>query len=105
MEHEVLVALRLAIVAVGGLVALWALRLARRAPGHRLPYILLAGGFGLVTLAAVLEGALFEIAGWDIVAAATTEALLSSVGFAAILAAVWLSGVGAGSPPDGPPST
>lgn len=105
MEHEVLVALRLAIVAVGGLVTLWALRLASRAPEHRLPYMLLAGGFAFVTMAAVIEGALFEIAGWDLVAAATTEALLSSIGFAMILAAVWLSGVGAGNPPVAPPST
>lgn len=105
MEHEVLVALRLAIVAVGGLVALFALRLARRAQEHRLPYILLAGGFGLVTLAAVIEGVLFEVAGWDLEAAATLEAVLSALGFAAILAAAWLSGVGAGSPPLAPPST
>ncbi|HKZ59653.1 MAG TPA: hypothetical protein VJ547_07385 [Candidatus Thermoplasmatota archaeon] len=105
MEHEVLVGLRLAIVAVGGLVSLWAVRLASRTPDHRLPYLLLAGGFAFVTMAAVIEGALFEIARWDLVAAATAEALLSAFGFALILGAVWLSGVGAGSPPPAPPST
>ncbi len=104
-EHDILVAMRLAIVAVGGLVAFWAVRLAGRTPAHRAPYLLLAGGFGFVTMAAVVEGGLYEIAGWDLVAAATAEAVLSASGFALILAAVWFSGVGAESPPAGPPAT
>ena len=105
MEHEVLVALRLGIVGVGGLLAFFALRVGGRAGADRRPYLLLAVGFGLVTLAAVVEGALFELAAWDMVSAATAEALFSAVGFALILWAVWISGVGAGNPPVGPPST
>jgi hypothetical protein len=92
-DHSTLVALRLAAVALGGLLAWRALRLANRSPENRRTYTLLAAGFALVATAAVVEGALFEFAGWALPDAATIEACLSAAGFAAILVAVRRSGV------------
>ncbi|MCJ2520912.1 MAG: hypothetical protein LN412_08245 [Candidatus Thermoplasmatota archaeon] len=87
-DHLLLVALRLAIVAVGSLTALWSLRLALRSHGHRRTYLLLALGFGLLTLGAVVEGVLFEFAGWDLMAVHTVEAFISAAGFVAILLSI-----------------
>lgn len=92
-EHDVLVALRLAIVAVGALVTYWGLRLARRAPDHRQTYLMLSVGFALVTLAAVVEGVLFEFEGWKLEDVHTLEAFVSAGGFALILGAILKSGV------------
>jgi len=88
MELEVLVALRLGVVAAGGLAGLFSLRMGLRSPTHRWTYFLLAAGFGLVTLGAILEGLLFEFAGWDLVMAHTAEAFTEIAGFALILVAV-----------------
>jgi hypothetical protein len=93
MDHLALVVLRLAAVALGGFLAWRALRLARRSPDNRTTYRLLAAGFGLVAIAAVVEGILFEFAGWSLPDAATVEACLSAGGFGAILMAVRRSGV------------
>ena len=86
--HDVLVALRLGVVAVGGLAGLWSLRLAILSPAHRGTYFLLAMGFGLVTLGAIVEGILFEFVGWDLASAHTVEAFVGIAGFALILASI-----------------
>lgn len=92
-EHAVLVALRLGIVAAGSLATMWSVRLALHSKRHRPPYILLALGFGLLTLATVVEGALFEFAGWDLASAHTAEAFVSATGFASVLASIVLGRV------------
>lgn len=92
-DHSVLVALRLGVVAVGSLAALWTLRLSLHVVGHRLTYSLLALGFGLLTLGTVLEGALFEFAGWDLASAHTAEAIVAATGFAVVLVAILRSRV------------
>lgn len=92
-EHLVLVALRLGVVVAGALVALWSLRLALRDREHRATYGLLALGFGLVTLGAVVEGVLFEFAAWDLQAAHTVDAVVSAAAFAFILLAILRSEV------------
>lgn len=92
-DHLTLVALRIAAVALGGFLAWRALRLASRSSDDRATYLLLAAGFGLVALAAVVEGALFEFAGWTLPDAATVEACMSAGGFGAILMAVRRSAV------------
>ncbi|MFQ5790033.1 MAG: hypothetical protein ACE5JL_03830 [Dehalococcoidia bacterium] len=87
-DHTLLVALRLSIVAVGSLVTLWSLRAALRSLGHRVTYILLGLGFGLLTLGAVVEGILFEFAGWGLVSVHTVEAFLTATGFAVVLVSI-----------------
>ena len=92
-DHIALVMLRLAAVALGGFLAWRALQLARRSPDNRNTYRILAAGFALVATAAVVEGILFEFAGWPLSDAATIEACVSAGGFGAILVAVRRSGV------------
>ncbi|MFQ5552526.1 MAG: hypothetical protein ACE5EW_02230 [Thermoplasmata archaeon] len=92
-SHWLLITLRIGVFAAGALVTLWALRLSIRAPGHRGTYILLAFGFGLVTLGAVLEGILFEFRGWTPLAAHTAEAFVTAVGLGLILLSIVLSRV------------
>lgn len=92
-QHELLVALRLGIVAVGGLAALWSLRLTLHARDGRWTYLLLTAGFGFVTLGTIVEGILFEFARWDLLDAHTTEALLGAVGFALVLLTILRSHV------------
>ena len=92
-DHIALSALRIAAVAVGGLLALWSLNLARRAKEHALTYALLSAGFALMALAALVEGILFEFAGWEPVAAATVNAVVTACGFTLIIVAVRRSGV------------
>ncbi|MFQ5871984.1 MAG: hypothetical protein ACE5IB_07485 [Candidatus Geothermarchaeales archaeon] len=87
-DHTLLVAVRLGIVAVGSLNSLWSLRLALRSHLHRPTYLLLALGFGLLTLGAVIEGVLFEFAGWDLVAVHAVEAFMSIAGFTAVLLSI-----------------
>lgn len=87
-EHWVLVALRLGIVAVGFLVCLWALRLRLLRNDWRGTYLLLAIGFGFLTLGAVVEGVLFELAGWTLSDAHTTEAGIAAAGFALVLLSI-----------------
>ncbi|MEE9236817.1 MAG: hypothetical protein V3U52_03405 [Thermoplasmata archaeon] len=87
-DHLLLVALRVAIVAVGSLTALWSLRLALRSRGHRRTYLFLTIGFGLITLGAFVEGLLFEFAGWDLIAAHAVEAFVGAIGFVAILLSI-----------------
>ncbi len=91
--YEALVALRLGVVAVGTLAGLWSLRLALRSSVHRWTYFLLATGFGLITLGAIVEGILFEFFRWDLVSAHTVEALVSIAGFALILTSIVRSSV------------
>lgn len=86
--HDLLVALRLGVVAVGGLTALWSLRMSLRSRSQPKVYFLLAAGFGLITLGAVVEGILFEFAGWSLLSAHTTEAAVSVAGFALVLLAI-----------------
>lgn len=93
MEHEVLVALRLGVVAAGLLAALWSLRLAARTTGERWTYLLLAGSFGLLALGSVVEGILFEFARWDLSDAHTAEALIVTLGFVLVLVAILRSRV------------
>jgi hypothetical protein len=87
-EHIAVIALRAAIALVGALVAFWSFRMAHRFPKARGPYLLLAAGFGVFTLGTVIEGALFEFAGWDLVLAHAAEAFLSAIGFSLILLGV-----------------
>ena len=91
--HDALVAVRLGVVAVGGLSSLWSLRLGLGAARERWTYLLLALGFGLVALGAIVEGILFEFAGWDLFAAHTTESVLGIAGFSAILVSILRSRV------------
>lgn len=84
-EHWILVALRLAIVTAGSLVGLWGLLLGLRRRDRRTTYLLLATGFGLLTLGAVVEGLLFEFARWDLSDAHAAEAVASAAGFALVL--------------------
>jgi len=72
-EHWVLVALRLGIVAAGSLVGLSSLRLSLRKGELRTAYLLLATGIGMLTLGAVMEGLLFELARWDLLDALAAE--------------------------------
>lgn len=92
-EHELLVALRLGVVIAGTLVSLWALRLALLAENHRTTYGILALGFALLTLGAIVEGLLFEFGGRDLFASHTAEALISGAGFVLILVSIWQSRV------------
>lgn len=91
--HDALVAVRLGVVAVGGLSSFWSLRLGLHSARDRWTYFLLAMGFGLVALGAVVEGILFEIVGWDLVAAHTTESVVGIAGFSAILLSILRSRV------------
>ncbi|MFQ5987077.1 MAG: hypothetical protein ACE5KQ_06940 [Thermoplasmata archaeon] len=86
--HWLLIGLRIGVLAAGALVTLWALRLSIRAPGHRGTYVLLVLGFGLFTLGAVVEGVLFEFAGWTLLDAHTAEAFLTGAGLALILLSI-----------------
>lgn len=87
-EHWVLVTLRLGIVAAGFLVGLWSLRLGLRKRERRTAYLLLAMGFGMLTLGAVMEGLLFELAGWNLFDAHATEAVVTAAGFALVLLSI-----------------
>jgi hypothetical protein len=87
-EHYALVALRLAVVAVGAILALRAFRMAQRSPDERVSLYLLSLGFGLVALASIIEGVLFEFMGLSLVDAHTVEAVTSAFGFAVVLAAI-----------------
>jgi hypothetical protein len=92
-EHPTLIIIRLAIVAAGAVVTLWGLRMVVQSRGHRGIFLLLTAGFALLTLGAVVEGVLFELFGWDLVAAHTAEALTAAVGFALILISIQWSHV------------
>jgi len=90
-EHEILVGLRIGIVAVGSLVGLWSLRLSLLRIERRATYLLLAAGFGLLTLGSVVEGVLFEFAGWALTDAHVAEATITAAGFVLILASIFRS--------------
>jgi len=92
-EHTILVALRLGVVAAGALAALWSVRLNLLSQDHRGTYLLLALGFGLITLGAVVEGVLFEFARWDLLDAHTVEAFVGTAGFALVLLSILRSHV------------
>jgi len=87
-EHWVLVALRLGIVLAGSLAGLWSLRLGLRKRERRTAYLLLATGFGMLTLGAVVEGLLFELARWDLSDAHAVEAAVTAAGFALVLLSI-----------------
>ena len=87
-EHWVLVSLRLGIVAAGSLAGLWSLRLGLRKRERRTAYLLLAAGFGMLTLGAVVEGLLFELARWDLSDAHAGEAVVTAAGFALVLLSI-----------------
>ncbi|HKZ64333.1 MAG TPA: hypothetical protein VJ400_07820 [Thermoplasmata archaeon] len=93
MDHAVLVAIRVGVVAAGGLAGLWCLRLGLRLGEDRRTYLTLAAGFALLAFGAVLEGVLFEFAGWSLLNAHTAQTLTSAAGLAAVLLAVLRSGV------------
>ena len=87
-DHWALVALRLGIVAAGSLVGLWSLRLGLRRRERRRTYLLLAAGFGFLTLGSVVEGVLFEFAGWDLLDAHGAEAVVTAAGFVLVLLSI-----------------
>jgi len=87
-EHWVLVALRLGIVAAGSLVGLSSLRLSLRKGELRTAYLLLATGIGMLTLGAVMEGLLFELARWDLLDAHAAEAVVTAAGFVLVLLSI-----------------
>ncbi len=87
-EHWVLVALRLGIVAAGSVAGVWSLRLGLRRRERRTTYLLLATGFGLLTLGAVVEGLLFELARWDLFDAHAAEAIVTAAGFGLVLLSI-----------------
>jgi hypothetical protein len=87
-DHWVLVALRIGIVAVGSLAGLWSLRLGLRRRERRGTYLLLAAGFGLLTLGSVVEGVLFEFAGWALSDANVAEAVVTAAGFVLVLVSI-----------------
>ena len=87
-EHWILVALRLAIVAAGSLVGVWSLRLGLLRRDRRTTYLLLATGFGLLTLGAVVEGLLFELVGWSLSDAHAAEAVVTATGFVFVLVSI-----------------
>lgn len=87
-EHWVLVAFRIGIVAVGSLVGLWSLRLGLRRRERRATYLLLAAGFGILTLGSVVEGVLFEFAGWALPDAHVAEATVTAAGFVLVLVSI-----------------
>jgi len=91
--HDVLVAVRLGVVAAGVVSSAWSLRLGLRSREHLATYVLLASGLALIALAAVVEGVLFEFAGWDLAGAHTAEALISAAGFVLILVSILRSRV------------
>ena len=78
----------LGIVAAGSLVGLWSLRLGLRRRERRTEYLLLAMGFGMLTLGAVVEGLLFELARWDLSDAHAGEAIVTAAGFALVLLSI-----------------
>ncbi|MEE9593147.1 MAG: hypothetical protein V3W28_06180 [Thermoplasmata archaeon] len=92
-EHLILVGLRLGIVAVGALLTLWSLRLAVNGRGNQASYLLLTIGFGLITLGALVEGLLFEVAQWDLTSSHAAETLVSGSGFVLILLSIFRSEV------------
>jgi hypothetical protein len=87
-DHWVLVALRIGIVAVGSLVGLWSLRLGLRRRERPATYLFLAAGFGLLTLGSVVEGVLFEFAGWALSDAHVAEAAVTAAGFVLVLVSI-----------------
>jgi hypothetical protein len=92
-EHSTLIIFRLAIVAAGGIVTLWGLRMVVQGRGHRGTFLLLTAGFAFLTLGAIMEGVLFEFFGWDLASAHTAEALTAALGFALILISIQRSQV------------
>ena len=87
-DHWVLVALRIGIVAVGSLAGLWSLRLGLRRRERLGTYLLLAAGFGLLTLGSVVEGVLFEFGGWALSDAHVAEAVVTASGFVLVLVSI-----------------
>ncbi len=92
-EHVLLIALRLGVVAAGSLAALWSFRLGVHSRDQRGTYLLLALGFALLALGSLIEGFLFEIARWSLADAHTAEAILGTMAFALVLAAILRSRV------------
>ncbi len=91
--HDALVVVRLGVVAAGGLSGFWCLRRGSLASSDRWTYFLLAAGFGLIAFGAVVEGILFEFAGWGLVEAHAAEALVGIAAFSAILVSILRSRV------------
>jgi len=87
-EHWILVSLRVGIVLAGSLAGLWSLRLGLRKRERRAAYLLLATGFGMLTLGAIVEGLLFELAKWDLSDAHAGEAIVSVAGLALVLLSI-----------------
>ena len=87
-DHWVLVALRIGIVAAGSLAGLWGFRLFLRRRERRGTYLLLAAGFGLLTLGSVVEGVLVEFAGWALSDAHVPEAAFTAAGFVLVLVSI-----------------
>jgi len=50
--------------------------------------LLLATGFGMLTLGAVVEGLLFELARWDLSDAHAGEAVVTAAGFVLVLLSI-----------------
>ncbi len=51
-------------------------------------YLLLATGFGMLTLGAVVEGLLFELARWNLSDAHAAEAVVTAAGFTLVLLSI-----------------
>lgn len=85
--HIVLVAVRLAIVAAGAALAFLCYRTYRRKRENSLLH--LAVGFILVTMGAVVEGALYEFLKIGLLEVHTIESAIVAAGFSVVLYAIY----------------
>lgn len=85
-----LVAVRVAVLLTGAFLTLSLFQKFLKSPRSK-DHLLLASGFGLMTIGALVEGVLFELLRLTLVEVHTVEAGFTAGGFAAILLAVHLS--------------
>ncbi|MDJ0269313.1 MAG: hypothetical protein NXY59_01965 [Aigarchaeota archaeon] len=88
--HIALVIARLALV-VAGLILVYISYQARKKIANKPPFVVLSVAFLLITLGAVIEGILSEFFQYSLVAAHTIEALITAVGFALVLYAIYVT--------------
>ncbi len=81
-----LVAVRVGVLITGGLLALFVFL--RYLQGGSRDHLLLATGFGLIALGALVEGILFEFLGLDLGTVHTVESVFTIMGLLAVLLAI-----------------
>ena len=97
MTHvtAIVVALKTLTLALGGLITYFAFKAYRRTDSPALRA--LAVGFGVITLGAILAGVIDQLLPFGTDAALVAESVLTAVGFAVILYALFVDGPTAGA--------